>query len=65
MSNTPTLPTIYIPICDQNLWILKVYFHLFRKFWGDDQKVVVLGFSEPDFDIPDNFTFVSLDNEHI
>jgi hypothetical protein len=65
MSNTPTLPTIYIPICDQNLWILKVYFHLFRKFWGDDQKVVVLGFSEPDFDIPDNFTFVSLDNEQV
>tara|TARA_Y100000592_G_scaffold30536_2_gene48619 strand:+ start:24128 stop:25903 length:1776 start_codon:yes stop_codon:yes gene_type:complete len=55
-----TIPTIFIPICDQNLWILKIYSHLFKKFWGDEQPVVVLGFGKPDFELPKNFTFVSL-----
>ena len=54
------IPTIYFPICDQNLWILKIYSYLFKKFWGDEHKVVVMGFQEPDFDLPDNFSFVSL-----
>ena len=53
-------PAIFIPICDQNLWILKIYAHLFKKFWGVEQPVVVLGFAKPDFQLPKNFTFVSL-----
>lgn len=55
-----TIPTIFIPICDQNLWILKIYSYLFKKFWGVEQPVVVLGFGKPDFELPKNFTFVSL-----
>jgi len=54
------IPTIYIPICDQNLWILKLYSFLFQKFWGDEQKVVIMGFSKPNFELPENFSFVSL-----
>ena len=44
-------PAIFIPICDQNLWILKIYAHLFKKFWGVEQPVVVLGFAKPDFQL--------------
>ena len=60
MSTTTKIPTIFIPICDQNLWILKIYFYLFEKFWGSEQEVVILGFTRPDFELPKNFTFVSL-----
>jgi len=56
----PQIPTIHIPICDENLWILKVYSHLFERFWGDEQKVVIMGFKNPDFDLPKNFHFISL-----
>ena len=60
MSTSTKIPTIFIPICDKNLWILKIYFHLFKKFWGSEQKVVILGFMHPEFELPENFTFVSL-----
>ena len=42
------------------MWILEIYFYLFEKFWGSEQKVVILGFKQPDFELPKNFTFVSL-----
>ncbi len=60
MSNQGKLPKIFIPICDQNLWVLRLYSFLFEKFWDNRQEVVIMGFSEPDFDLPENFSFVSL-----
>ena len=60
MTEQIKIPTIFSPICDENLWVLKPYIHLFKKFWSDEQKVVIMGFEEPDFELPDNFTFVSL-----
>lgn len=54
------LPTIYIPICDDNLWVLDIYSFLFKKFWGNKQKVVWMGFKKPEKELPKNFTFVSL-----
>ena len=60
MSKSYVFPRIYIPICDQNIWILKIYSYLFKKFWGEEQEVVIMGFSPPDFELPKNFNFVSL-----
>ena len=59
-----SIPTIYIPICDANLWILKIYTYLFNKYWGN-YKVVILGFSKPAFELPANFEFVSLAEQQI
>jgi|TARA_B100000282_G_scaffold296836_1_gene280386 hypothetical protein len=59
------MPKIYIPICDNNLWVLKIYAFLFEKFWGNEQQVVIMGFSKPEFSLPDNFSFVSLAKEQI
>ena len=53
-------PKIHFPICDDNLWTLKIYSFLFEKFWGNEQEVVVMGFEKPDFELPQNFEFVSL-----
>lgn len=54
------MPTIYIPICDETLWILKPYAHLFNKYWGEEYNVVILGFQKPEFELPRNFKFVSM-----
>mgnify|MGYP003662599667 CR=1 FL=1 len=60
MTNSVKIPTIYVPICDSNLWVLNLYSHLFNKFWPSDQKVVIMGFKGPDFELPKNFQFVSM-----
>jgi|ETNvirnome_6_100_1030635.scaffolds.fasta_scaffold01740_7 hypothetical protein len=54
------IPTIHLPICDETLWILEPYTYLFNKYWGEDYKVVVLGYKEPNFELPQNFKFVSM-----
>jgi len=38
---------------------------LFNKYWSEHQQVVFLGFSEPKFELPDNFSFVSMAPEQI
>ena len=39
---------------------LPAWAYLFNKFWPWDAKVKVLGYSAPQFELPDNFTFISL-----
>lgn len=39
--------------------LLKGFSYLFNKHWGKDQPVSVLGFDPPNFDLPDNFEFIS------
>tara|TARA_R110000824_G_scaffold104379_3_gene247820 strand:- start:567 stop:1433 length:867 start_codon:yes stop_codon:yes gene_type:complete len=54
------IPTIYIPICDETLWLLQPYTYLFNRYWGYTYSVVVLGYKEPDHELPPNFKFVSM-----
>jgi len=44
---------------DKYLDLLKDFSYLFNKHWGSDQEVSVLGFKEPDFELPNNFHFIS------
>jgi hypothetical protein len=39
---------------------LKVYTYLFNRFWSDQKEVMIVGFDEPQFSIPENFKFISL-----
>ena len=45
---------------DKYLSALKPFAWLFNKYWGADQQVLIAGFTPPDFDLPDNFTFHSI-----
>ena len=56
---------IIIPTCDPHLFVLKGFSYCFNKYWGEDFKVTVLGFSEPEFELPDNFEFVSMAKEQV
>ena len=51
---------IYISTSDNYLHILKPFSYLFNKFWSDTQKVFILGYKSPQFDLPDNFNFISM-----
>ena len=52
--------TIYISTSDKYVFLLKPFAYLFNKFWSKDQKVVILGYTKPDFKLPKNFEFVSM-----
>ena len=41
--------------------LIKGFAYLFNKYWGEDQAVVVLGFTAPSFELPSNFTFHSME----
>ena len=51
---------VYISTSDKYLQLLKQFSFLFNRFWVEQQDVVVLGYEEPDFDLPSNFEFVSM-----
>lgn len=56
---------VIIPTCDPHLFVLKGFSYFFNKYWGDDFDVTILGFSKPDFELPDNFEFVSMGKEQV
>lgn len=51
---------VYVTTCDSYLVALRPFAYLFNKYWGEDQEVVVGGFSHPDFNLPKNFKFHSI-----
>ena len=56
---------VYIPTCDANMFIVKYFQYFFNKYWGKHMKVKILGFNPPDFELDDNFEFISLGPEQL
>jgi hypothetical protein len=40
--------------------ILRIFVFLFNKNWDSNQKVEIVGYNKPNFNLPDNFDFISL-----
>jgi hypothetical protein len=51
---------VYIPTCDDNIFIIKYFQYFFNKYWDDRIEVKILGFSPPNFKLASNFEFISL-----
>mgnify|MGYP003648231967 FL=1 len=51
---------MYIPIRDENNFMIKYYQYLFNKYWSRDVQVYFLGYKEPDIELDDNIHFISL-----
>ena len=51
---------VYVMTSDKYIKSIRTFAWLFNKHWGVEQPVQVVGFAEPDFDLPDNFAFKSL-----
>jgi hypothetical protein len=45
---------------DRYLHILPIFCFLWNKYWNDQDQVEIVGYKKPDFELPSNFTFVSL-----
>lgn len=54
---------VYVSTCNGYDVLLKPFYYLFNKFWGEFQNVVILGYRKPPFELPNNFKFVSLGSE--
>ena len=50
----------YVSTADKYVHLVKPFSFLFNKFWSEEQEVVVLGYQTPNFELPDNFSFVSM-----
>lgn len=51
---------IVVMTSDKYLHALRPFSYLFNKYWHKHQVVTVLGFAEPEFELPPNFEFVSM-----
>ena len=51
---------IYVWTSDKNIACLPTWAYLFNKFWPYKTSVRVLGYKKPNFDLPENFEFISL-----
>jgi hypothetical protein len=51
---------ILMPTCDKYISAVKPFAFLLKKYWPNHPDVVVGGFSTPEFDMPDGFSFISL-----
>lgn len=56
----PNEMRVVVLVSDKYLNALRPFAYLFNKYWGDDQRVLVAGFTPPAFDLPANFTFHSI-----
>ena len=50
----------YVWTSDKQMVCLPAWAYLFNKFWPYEQNVTILGYSQPTFNLPENFNFVSL-----
>lgn len=57
--------TVYVSTCNGYDVLLKPFYHLFNKFWDTEQKVTILGYRTPPFELPDNFNFVSMGERQV
>jgi hypothetical protein len=57
---------VYVTTSNDYVHVLKIFSYLFNKFWGPHQKVIVAGFDKyPEFNLPENFSFISLGKQDI
>jgi hypothetical protein len=47
------------------MFVIKYFQYFFNKYWGKHMKVKVLGFSKPNFDLEENFEFISMGSEQV
>lgn len=51
---------VWITSCEKYYPALKPMAWLMEKYWQPAPKVVVMGFSQPDFELPPNWSFYSV-----
>ncbi len=57
-------PRVFVLTSDKYMWAIKPFAYLFNVYWSTMQPVLLAGFSEPTFPLPDNFTFMKIADEN-
>lgn len=55
---------VFVEISDNYLWTLRPFAYLFNTYWSGLQRVVVAGYSMPDYRLPDNFSFYQISEKN-
>lgn len=53
---------ILVMTSDKYIWAVKPLAWLMNRYWPGHPEVIVAGFAQPDFPMPEGFTFISLGN---
>lgn len=54
-------PLLVVTTSDSYSHIVPIWIHLYKKYWNDpNQRVEIVGYKKPDFEMPDNFSFYSM-----
>lgn len=61
---TSPMIRVVVSTSDKYLWCLKPFSYLFNTYWSSLQPVVIAGYTKPDFDLPPNFEFHSIDDHN-
>lgn len=56
-------PKVYVMTSDNYLSILRPYAYLLNRYWKPAPEVIVAGYTAPEFELPSNFSFISLGNQ--
>lgn len=51
---------VIIPTCDKYIHIVEALMYSLKKYWSANNEFIILGYSEPDFKLYDNWKFVSM-----
>ncbi len=51
---------IYVSTFDSAIYIVEAFQYFFKEYWGTQDKVTILGYKPPEFELAPNFSFVSL-----
>jgi len=51
---------VYVMTANQTMKALQAFAYLFNEFWSDKTQVNILGYNMPDFELPNNFNYISL-----
>lgn len=51
---------IIVTTSDKYHHIIPIFCYLFNKYWDPNKEVEIVGYKKPDFELPKNFTFISL-----
>src|SRR3990170_4424942 len=55
---------VFVETSDKYNWALKPFIYLFNIYWSELQPVVIAGYTLPNFDLPSNFAFHSIDSHN-
>jgi len=56
---------MYVNTCDATMFFMPIFAYFYEKYWKTNTQVKVLGFSEPTYNLPKRFEYISLSDKQL